>query len=124
MALADQCVAPRRGSGWPCHEVGGILGRHAQRRIPPMNRRRFLVGSGLTVAATVFRGRPAARAAVADLDFASAGEIARAIRLGEVSSVEVTRHTLQRIERYNPRLNAIVTVTADAALERARAADE
>src|SRR5262245_9055186 len=89
-----------------------------------MNRRRFLVGSGLTVAATVFRGRPAARAAVAALDSASAGEIARAIRLGEMSSVEVTRHTLQRIERYNPRLNAIVTVTADAALERARAADE
>lgn len=89
-----------------------------------MNRRAFLVGSALAAAATVVRSRPGARAALADLDFASAGEVARAIRRGDVSSVELTGHALDRIKRYNPRLNAIVTLTEDAALGRARAADE
>src|SRR5881409_101606 len=89
-----------------------------------MNRRTFLVGSALAAAATVVRARSAARAALADLDFASAGEVARAIRRGDMSSVELTPHAVERIKRYNPRLNAIVTLTEDAALARARAADE
>ena len=89
-----------------------------------MNRRAFLVGSALAAAATVVRARPGAGAALADLDFASAGEVARAIRRGDVSSVELTTRTVERIKRYNPRLNAIVTLTEDAALARARAADE
>jgi len=89
-----------------------------------MNRRAFLVGSALAAAATVVRARPGAGAALADLDFASAGEVARAIRRGDVSSVELTTHIVERIKRYNPRLNAIVTLTEDAALARARAADE
>ncbi len=89
-----------------------------------MNRRAFLVGSALAAAATVVRARPGAGAALADLDFASAGEVARAIRRGDVSSVELTTHIVERIKRYNPRLNAIVTFTEDAALARARAADE
>jgi amidase len=66
----------------------------------------------------------AARAAVADLDFASALDAALAIRAGQVSSVELTTRMLDRIARLNPALNAIVVVTADAALARARAADE
>jgi len=89
-----------------------------------MNRRAFLIGSALAAAATVVRARPGDGAALADLDFASAGEAARAIRRGDVSSVELTTHILERIKRYNPRLNAIVTLTEDAALARARAADE
>ena len=89
-----------------------------------MNRRAFLVGSALAAAATVVRARPGAGAALADLDFASAGEVARAIRRSDVSSVELTTRTVERIKRYNPRLNAIVTLTEDAALARARAADE
>jgi amidase len=36
----------------------------------------------------------------------------------------VTRHLLERIARHNPRLNAIVTLTSDTALARAKAADE
>ncbi|HEU4366840.1 MAG TPA: amidase [Methylomirabilota bacterium] len=58
------------------------------------------------------------------LVFASAVDAARAIRLGDISSVELTTLMLERIRRFNPRLNAIVTLTADAALERAKAADE
>jgi amidase len=58
-----------------------------------------------------------------ELDFASALAAARAIRRGDVSSVELTTHLLGRIQQFNPQLNAIVTLTAEAALERARAAD-
>jgi amidase len=58
------------------------------------------------------------------LDFASAVTAARAIRAGDVSSTELTTRVLARIEQLNPRLNAIVTLTADAALARARGADE
>ncbi|HEX6774739.1 MAG TPA: amidase, partial [Methylomirabilota bacterium] len=62
--------------------------------------------------------------ATSELDFASALTVARAIRRGGVSSFELTTHLLGRIQRFNPKLNAIVTLTAEAALERARAADE
>jgi amidase len=58
------------------------------------------------------------------LHFASAREAAHAIRTRQISSVELTQHMLQRIGQFNARLNAIVTLLADAALERARQADE
>lgn len=54
----------------------------------------------------------------------SATELAAAIRARRVSPVEVTKAVLARIERLNPRLNAYCTVTADAALEAARAAEQ
>src|SRR5207249_78077 len=86
--------------------------------------RRSFLGGGLTVVgATVLPAR-AARAAVADLDFASALEAARAIRRGDVSSVELTTRMLDRIARFDPKINAIVTLAGDAALARARASDE
>mgnify|MGYP003291886661 CR=1 FL=1 len=47
-----------------------------------------------------------------------------AIRRGEVTSLELTTRILARIKQHNPRLNAIVTLTEDAALARAKAADE
>lgn len=59
-----------------------------------------------------------------DLVFASAEETARAIRIGKVSSLELTKHILERIDRYNPALNAVITILKDEALVRARAADE
>src|SRR6185503_8519455 len=55
--------------------------------------------------------------------FASALEQAAAVRRREVSSEELTRAYLQRIERLNPRLNAYVLTTPELALEQARAAD-
>ena len=89
--------------------------------------RRHVLRAGLAaglgaVAGAAWPGRPA-RAAVADLDFASALEAARAIRAGAVSAAELTRHVLDRIGRLNPKLNAVVALDADAALARARAAD-
>jgi aspartyl-tRNA(Asn)/glutamyl-tRNA(Gln) amidotransferase subunit A len=54
---------------------------------------------------------------------ATAAEIGRSLRAREYSSVEVTRHFLDRIERAGKPLNAFVTVTAERALEDARRAD-
>jgi amidase len=54
---------------------------------------------------------------------ASAAQIARGIGAREVSSEEVVRACLERIEAVNPKLNAVVQTTGDAALARARAAD-
>jgi aspartyl-tRNA(Asn)/glutamyl-tRNA(Gln) amidotransferase subunit A len=53
----------------------------------------------------------------------SIGELARRLAAKEISSVELARHFLERIERLNPSLNAVITLTADQALEAARAAD-
>ena len=51
------------------------------------------------------------------------GELADQLSAGRLSSVELTRHYLARIERLNPALNAVITVTADDALQGAAAAD-
>ncbi|HTT61822.1 MAG TPA: amidase [Bryobacteraceae bacterium] len=51
-------------------------------------------------------------------------EAAAALRRRETSSAELTAAALQRIERLNPSTNAMQTVMADAARERARQADE
>jgi amidase len=56
-----------------------------------------------------------------ELIFASANELALAIRTREVSSKEVVEAYLERIEKVNPRLNAVVQLTANAARALARA---
>jgi amidase len=58
-----------------------------------------------------------------ELCFLTATELARRIRAREVSVTEVVRAHLAQIERVNPSVNAIVTLTADRALAEARAKD-
>jgi len=58
-----------------------------------------------------------------DLHFASASDAARAIRQGDISSVELTTYLLERIHRYNPSLNVIVTLLEEDAIKKAAAAD-
>lgn len=58
-----------------------------------------------------------------DICFLSARELARRIRARELTAREVTEAHLARIEAVNPRINAIVTLTAERALEEADAAD-
>jgi amidase len=60
---------------------------------------------------------------VRELIYESATNLARAIRDREVSSEEVVGATLERIANVNPKLNALVQLRADAALEEARGAD-
>ena len=51
------------------------------------------------------------------------GELAERLNKRQISSVELTRHFLSRIERLNPALNAFITLTAEQALADAAAAD-
>jgi len=61
---------------------------------------------------------------VSDLHDLSALEQARAIAVGEFTSVELTEHYLGRTERGSDQVGAFVTICPDLALEQARAADE
>jgi amidase len=58
-----------------------------------------------------------------DSNFGSAIEAATAIRRRRVSSVELTKHVFERIEKFQPTLNAFVYQMLDEALARARRAD-
>jgi amidase len=59
-----------------------------------------------------------------DLCFLTAVELAGRIARREVSVTEVVRAHLAQIERVNGKVNAVVTLTAERALEEARARDE
>jgi aspartyl-tRNA(Asn)/glutamyl-tRNA(Gln) amidotransferase subunit A len=59
-----------------------------------------------------------------DLCYAPATELLRLMRRKALSPVEVCRAFLERIERVNPKLNAFCTMTADAALDSARRAEQ
>ncbi|MEW7974574.1 MAG: Asp-tRNA(Asn)/Glu-tRNA(Gln) amidotransferase subunit GatA [Candidatus Thiodiazotropha endolucinida] len=50
-------------------------------------------------------------------------ELGAAMQAGEFSSVELTRHFIERIERLNGDLNALITPTPDQAMAEAEAAD-
>jgi amidase len=109
-----------------------------------MNRRDFLATIPLTLTAQAF-GVPYARASESvfrplesgvrtapapavsssyDLGFPSALRAAEAIRSKEISSVELTRLIFERIDRYNPQLNAFAYQLREEALSQARKADE
>lgn len=59
-----------------------------------------------------------------DPDFGSALDAAAAVRARKISSVELTEHTLRRIDTYQPKLNAYVYQLREQALEQARRADD
>jgi amidase len=59
----------------------------------------------------------------ADLCFTTATELARRIRAREVSVTEVMQAHLAQIDRLNPKVNAIVTLLPERALDEARASD-
>ena len=59
-----------------------------------------------------------------DLCFVSATELSKLIHLKKISVQEVIRAHLDQIERLNPILNAIVTLTAESAMAEAVIADQ
>jgi amidase len=59
-----------------------------------------------------------------EIAYASAWEIARAIRSREISSVEVTEALLKRVDQVNSTINAICVDLREQALSRAQLADE
>jgi amidase len=59
-----------------------------------------------------------------EICFLTATELVRLVRANELSAREVMEAHLSQIERVNPEVNAIVTLTAERALDRARATDD
>lgn len=58
------------------------------------------------------------------LCFASARELAHLVRTRQLSARELIAENLKQIDRLNPQVNAIVTLTAESALDAAQAADD
>lgn len=61
---------------------------------------------------------------MSEMAFFSAIDLADRIRKKEISSVELTQHYIDRIERLDGDINAVIVRDFDAALKAARAADE
>src|ERR1700691_6122398 len=59
-----------------------------------------------------------------DLIFADIRTLANSMRSRKVSPVELTEAYLERLEKIGPKLNAVVTVTRDLALQQAKAAEQ
>ena len=57
------------------------------------------------------------------LHYKSAVQLAALIRRKKIGCLELLDHFLARIERYNPKLNAIIWMDKDRARKRAKAAD-
>lgn len=73
--------------------------------------------------AMLTEGQPAGIPSATDPTWLSLSEASRLIRDKKISPVELTQRCLNRIERLNPKLNAFITVTAEAALAQARQAE-
>ena len=102
--------------------------------------RRFAVGGGppaagadgaVTPRRNVNAGgaprRPLPRANPANLDelaFLPAADLSELVRRRRVTSEQLTRMYLARLERFDPTLRCVVTLTADRALRHARAMDQ
>jgi amidase len=92
----------------------------------PVSRRELLGAAGATAAslwlssiASAQRGRSGG-----ELAFSSATDLARLVQRREVSSVELTRYYIERIERFDAALNAVVVRDFERALDAARSADD
>jgi amidase len=59
-----------------------------------------------------------------EIAFCSAVELAAMIRNGKISSSELVELYLSRIETFNPKVNAVVTLDAEGARRQAKAADK
>ena len=87
------------------------------------SRRKFLKNSavitaGFAVAGCRFNQAPT------DYTFFSITELSELIRQGNVSPVTITKACLKRIEHFNPKINAFITVTAKSALAEAAIAEK
>ena len=60
---------------------------------------------------------------MSELHYLSLTDVARKVQSRELSSVEVTRHMIERIDRLDRKLRSYATVIADVALAQAKEAD-
>lgn len=61
---------------------------------------------------------------MSDIAYLPAFELARRVRAKDVGCLELLDHCLDRVDRYNPGLNAIIELDPERARERARLADD
>jgi len=61
---------------------------------------------------------------VDDLAFYSIGELAALIKSRQITSERLARFYIERLKKYGPKLECVVTLTEDLALEQARRADQ
>jgi amidase len=103
------------------------------RFVAPSSRRRFLTQLAAGTTATMLASRLRAESLPAlaagpkitdDLLFTSAKKIAALIQAKQVSSSEVVKAYIARIEAVNPKLNAVVFPCFERALQEAKFADE
>ncbi len=87
----------------------------------PITRRSLMAGAAATAVLAATHATAQRASNNDDLTRLSIGEAGRRIAARELSPVELTRAYLDRNERLDPRVNSYVTVTADRALEQARA---
>jgi len=59
-----------------------------------------------------------------ELAFFSIGELAVLIRTKKISSTELTKYFLERLKKYGPILQSVITLTEERALREAKKADE
>ena len=59
-----------------------------------------------------------------DIAFASVAQLSRWIERREITSERLTQIYLDRLQRFDPKLRCVITLTKDHALEQARAADK
>ncbi len=90
-------------------------------------RREFLQQTGTLAASAAVLGGGMSTAQPAgsrdELGFETARGLAAKVRSKELSSEELTRYFIERIERYDEKLNAVVVRDFERALEASRAAD-
>ena len=59
-----------------------------------------------------------------DLAFYSVGQLAELIRTKKITSVELTQFFISRLKKYNPKLECIISLTEELALQQAEKADK
>jgi len=87
------------------------------------SRRQAVAGAVVAAAMTSGAARAAAANEGADPTLLTISEASRRIAARGLTSVDLTRAYLARIERLNPRVNAYITVTGEHALAQARVLD-
>ena len=92
-------------------------------KLDEFSRREVVAGTLAVAALASGAAKAAATGGGADLTALTVAEASRRIAARELTSVELTRAYLERIERLNPRVNAYITVTGEQALAQARVLD-
>ena len=90
-------------------------------------RRKFLKSATSATIAFPFISRlprADAQAKKFDPDFGEASRAVEAMRTGVISSRELTGHVFKRIHKYNPKINAFITLIENQAMEQAKKADD